>query len=347
MVGCYILDQCNCFKNVGIGTSLRRLNSRFLAVIKKTPTVSKDDFKHLPKTERGSALRKALKKNKRARQAEREKLRETLGDAAPAKEVPKTIESTREYDETMVQEDDEEVEHDEAHDEFASYFNRERTPKVLITMSPFAKKTTWKFCFELQKCIPNAEIFSRKGVPLKKVVKQAISRSYTDLIVVHEDQKKPISLEITRYIPILDGIIFCHLPEGPTAYFKINSLRFTKDIPRAGESTSHYPEVILNNFNTRLGHTTARMFACLFPHDPKFTGRRVVTFHNQRDYVFFRHHRYEFKKEGQKAALLELGPRFTLRLKWLQKGTFDTKWGEFEWVLKRHEMETSRRRFFL
>lgn len=47
--------------------------------------------------------------NKRTRQAEREKLRETLGDAAPAKEVPKTIESTREYDETMVQDDDEEV----------------------------------------------------------------------------------------------------------------------------------------------------------------------------------------------------------------------------------------------
>lgn len=32
------------------------------------------------------------------------------------------------------------VEHDEAHDEFAQYFNRETTPKVLITMSPFAKK---------------------------------------------------------------------------------------------------------------------------------------------------------------------------------------------------------------
>lgn len=44
--------------------------------------------------------------------------------------------------------------------------------------------------------------------------------------------------------------------------------------------------------------------------------------------------RYEFKKEGEKAALLELGPRMTLRLKWLQKGTFDTRLGEFEWVLK-------------
>lgn len=136
--------------------------------VKKKPTVCKDDFKDLPKTERGSALRKALKKNKRARQAEREKLREVLGDAAPEKEVPKTIESTREYDETMVQDNDDEVEHDEAHDEFAQYFNRETTPKVLITMSPFAKKTTWKFCFEMKKCIPSAEIFSRKGVPLKR-----------------------------------------------------------------------------------------------------------------------------------------------------------------------------------
>ncbi|VDM73129.1 unnamed protein product [Strongylus vulgaris] len=168
--------------------------------VKKTPTVTKDEFKHLPKTERGVALRKALKKNKRARQAEREKLRETLGDAAPPKEVPKTIESTREYDVTMVQDNDEEIEHDEAHDEFAAYFNRETTPKVLITMSPFAKKTTWKFCFELQKCIPNAEIFSRKGVPLKKVVKQSIARSYTDLIVVHEDQKKPSDIIVLRFL---------------------------------------------------------------------------------------------------------------------------------------------------
>ena len=35
------------------------------------------------------------------------------------------------------------------------------------------------------------------------------------------------------------------------------------------------------------------MLACLFPHDPNFKGRRVVTFHNQRDYIFFRHHRFD------------------------------------------------------
>lgn len=45
------------------------------------------------------------------------------------------------------------------------------------------------------------------------------------------------------------------------------------------------------------------------------------------------------------ARLQELGPRFTLKLQALQKGTFDTKAGEFEWLQKK--METARRRFFL
>ena len=59
-----------------------------------------------------------------------------------------------------------------------------------------------------------------------------------------------------------------------------------------GRATSHKPEVILNNFTTRLGHSVGRMFAALFPHHPEFRGRRVVTFHNQRDFIFVRHHRY-------------------------------------------------------
>ncbi|VDN51647.1 unnamed protein product, partial [Dracunculus medinensis] len=272
---------------------------------------------------------------KRARREARKKLLEKLGDAAPPKQQPRTIENTREYDMTMVSPDDEEVIYDEAHDEMSSYFSRITKPKVLITTSVHAKVKSFKFCCELQKCIPDAEIFTRKNIPLKKVVQQAKEKEYSDLIVVHEDRKVP------------NGIVLCHLPNGPTAYFKINSLKFRKDIKGVGESTGHHPELILNNFNTRLGHTIARMFACLFPHNPMFVGRRVVTFHNQRDYIFFRHHRYEFKKEGEKASLHELGPRFTLRLKWLQKGTFDTRYGEYEWVLKRHEMETSRRRFFL
>ncbi|VDM37800.1 unnamed protein product [Toxocara canis] len=205
------------------------------------------------KQEKGRSIRLQKAAAKRARQDARRKLRDKLGDAAPPKEQPKTIESMREYDLTMVEADDEEVN--------------------------YALQNTFKFCYELQKCIPDAEVFTRKGIALKKVVKQAKQNDYTDLIVVHEDRKMP------------NGIVLCHLPDGPTAFFKINSLKFTKNIKKKGETTGHHPEVILNNFNTRLGHTVARMFACLFPHQPMFTGRRVVTFHNQRDYIFFRHHR--------------------------------------------------------
>lgn len=57
-------------------------------------------------------------------------------------------------------------------------------------------------------------------------------------------------------------------------------------------------------------------------------------------------YRYEFKS-GEKVAIRELGPRFTLKLRSLQKGMFDSKSGEYEWVRKRHEMEDSRRKFHL
>ena len=43
-----------------------------------------------------------------------------------------------------------------------------------------------------------------------------------------------------------------------------------------------------------------RMFASLFHQDPTFKGRRVVTFHNQRDFVFFRHHRYIFEEKQRR-----------------------------------------------
>eukprot|EP00965_Chrysotila_dentata_P024726 820047-Pleurochrysis_carterae.AAC.1 len=138
------------------------------------------------------------------------------------------------------------------------------------------------------------------------------------------------------------------LPGGPTARFKLTTLVLPKRITGHGRPTAHRPELILNNFSTRLGHRLGRMLACLFPHDPQFKGRQVVTMHNQRDFVFFRHHRYVFEDTSGKGdvavRLQELGPRFTLKLKSLQLGTFDTQHGEYEWKHK-PDLDTSRRRF--
>merc|ERR1719502_313860 len=145
-----------------------------------------------------------------------------------------------------------------------------------------------------------------------------------------------------------NGLLVTHLPSGPTAFFKLSSFFPGKKIPGHGKPTSHLPEIILNNFTTRLGRRVGRFMGSFFPHDPQFKGRQVVTFHNQRDFIFVRHHRYIFdagedeaddeKKRAPRARLQELGPRFTMKLRWLQEGTFDTATGEYEWYHRRKEM---------
>ena len=290
-------------------------------------------------------LKREKKKEKRARQDERKKEAEAAeerGEEAPEKLVPKTIDSMREYDETTVggkegTEEDEEVEHDVANDEFSSYFAKTYEPKVLITCSDNPHSKTIAFMKELTRIIPNSEPKWRKNASVKKIVQQSTLKGFTDILVVNEDNRSP------------NGLIVSHLPDGPTAHFKLSNVKVTTDLKKDHRAISaHRPEVILNNFSTRLGHGVARMLASLFHYEPQFVGKRVVTFHNQRDYIFFRHHKYDFKST-EKCRLRDLGPRFTLKLRSLQKGTFDSKFGDFEWIISnhRHEMETSRRKFFL
>ncbi|XP_061682341.1 ribosome production factor 1 [Syngnathoides biaculeatus] len=280
-----------------------------------------------------------LKQEKRKKKLELKKKRKRqekiLGHKAPPKQAPKTIENQRVYDETTVDPEDEEVAFDEATDEFSAYFNGLTNPKVLITTSDRPRGRTVRFCEQLATVIPNAHVYYRRGLALKRIIPQCVARDFTYLIVINEDRKVP------------NGLVLCHLPEGPTAHFKVSSVRLRKELKRRGKDpTEHYPEVILNNFTTRLGHSIGRMLAALFPQNPQFVGRQVATFHNQRDFIFFRFHRYIFKND-KKAGIQELGPRFTLKLRSLQKGTFDSKFGEYEWVLKRHEMDACRRKFQL
>jgi len=287
-------------------------------------------------------LKREKKREKRKRQDERKKEREELGDEAPPKLVPKTLDNMREYDVTTVggktgEEEDEEVEHDIVNDEFSEYFNKSYEPKVLVTSCDNPHTRSIAFIKELTRIIPNAEPRWRKNASIKKMVKDAISKGYTDIVLVNEDNRSP------------NGLVVTHLPDGPTASFRLSNVKVTKDLRKDYHKiTAHRPEVILNNFSTRLGHGVARMLAALFHYEPQFTGKRVVTLHNQRDYIFFRHHNYTIKS-SDKVRLHELGPRFTLKLKSMQTGTFDSKSGDYEWMItdKRHDMETSRKKFFL
>lgn len=301
---------------------------------------SDSNFNHIKcKAVRYQKCQKLLKEKAKAK---KEAKKQRIQEGAP-KQVPHTIESLREKDETIItgdidDEQNEELKHDFEHDEFAAYYKHSYEPKVLITYCDNPTRKTRIFGRELTRMVPNSISLYRNRSGVKKMVKSAIARNFTDIIVVNEDQCKP------------NGMLVIHLPDGPTAHFKLSNVKITPELKRSHkEITEHRPEVILNNFTTRLGYTIGRMLGALFHYEPEFKGRRVVTFHNQRDYIFFRHHRYQFDLKNGKARLRELGPRFTLRLRSLQHGTFDSKYGTYEWLIqgRRHEMETSRRKFFL
>ncbi|CAI0470192.1 unnamed protein product [Linum tenue] len=313
--------------------------------------------------EKRSAAHAKLKHQKKLEKRKTKKAREAadkqaleLGEEPPQRSVPRTIENTREADETVCKPDDAELFVANDADEFSSILRRERAPKILITTCRFHSTRGPAFISELLTVIPNAHYYKRGTYDLKKIVEYATKEDFTTLIVVHTSRREP------------DALLVTSLPSGPTAHFKLSKLVLRKEIKNHGNPTGHVPELVLNNFTTRLGHRVGRMIQSLFPQNPDFRGRRVVTFHNQRDYIFFRHHRYIFetkeskqqdpkskkgkdaedKSTGQQviARLQECGPRFVLKLKSLQHGTFDTRGGEYEWVHK-PEMDTSRRRFFL
>lgn len=232
-----------------------------------------------------------------------------------------------------------------------------RTPscKVLITTSPKVTKATYDFCDELVGVFPDSEFVRRlrknRAFSIGNIAGWAARRGYTALVVVNEDRKVP------------NAITLVQLPAGPTAYFKLSSIELTKQIFGHARASPHHPELILNGFVTTLGHTVGRMFQTLFPPLPEFEGRQVVTLHNQRDFLFFRRHRYAFRST-EKVALQEIGPRFTLKLRWLKKGLPAPKKDEgakdgeaapeqpaekdegYEWIWKK-ELEVSRRTFFL
>ncbi|KAJ6648835.1 putative ribosome production factor 1 [Pseudolycoriella hygida] len=285
--------------------------------------------------------KKLYKKQQQQKKKEQKRARRQRKEEGGPRSTGHTIESLREKDHTTVDNledsDQEELQLELQTDEFSEYFNREITPKVLITYADNPLTKTRKFGIELARIIPNSWAKIRNRSSIKKMVKSATKENFTDVIIINENNHEP------------NGMLVIHLPNGPTAHFKLSNVKITKEIKRSHEEfTKHRPEVILTNFSTRLGLTIGRMLGSLFHHDPEFKGRRAVTFHNQRDYIFFRHHRYQFTKEGTRAKLRELGPRFTLKLRSLQEGTFDSKCGDFDWMItnKRHAME-GRRRFFL
>lgn len=272
-------------------------------------------------------LQKQKKDAKRARREGREKERKVLKTKAAMKAIPKTKERLRKPDVTIIEEpNDAEIVADEQDDEFSKFFKERKNPKILITTCEKPSFHTRQFVREALWLFPNSIFRPRKDYKIKEITQFCINRGFTDLIVIGERIKQPYTM------------IISHLPEGPTATFRISNFLAHKQLDNTAERTEHYPELIFKNFDTRLGRRIGRMLEALFPATRDYEGRAVATFHNQRDYIFLRVHRYIF--DSMKAVRIqEMGPRFTLRLTSLQSGTFDTKFGEYEWFRKKEHDE--------
>jgi U3 small nucleolar ribonucleoprotein protein IMP4 len=62
--------------------------------------------------------------------------------------------------------------------------------------------------------LPGATRLNRGGTVVADLVASARAHDFTDLLVLHEHRGQP------------DGLVVCHLPFGPTAYFGVyNAVR--------------------------------------------------------------------------------------------------------------------------
>ncbi|XP_023342415.1 U3 small nucleolar ribonucleoprotein protein IMP4 [Eurytemora carolleeae] len=173
-------------------------------------------------------------------------------------------------------------------------------PKIMITTSRDPSAKLKQFAKEVRLLFPGSQRLNRGSYEFNQLMDACRANNVTDFLVVHEHRGVP------------DGLIVCHLPHGPTAYFTISDIVMRHDIPDIGTMSEAYPHLIFHNFKSRLGERTMSILKYLFP-VPKEESRRVVTFANHDDFISFRHHTYKKTERGKDVELAEVGPRFQLR----------------------------------
>ena len=219
-------------------------------------SITPSDIRNKQKRQEIALMKKiAERRNAKVESLKKKKVREEFGEEAMPKGVTKTIESMRKTDETLVKDaDDDEILGEQNIDEFSSYFNNETTPRILMTTNRRPRGKIFDFLKEIKAAIPGVEYYERKNYMIKKVIEEAKERGFTDLMLFYEKAGK------------VNSLIVSHLPDGPTATFRVSGIRLRMDIKGHGAAPgSTNPELIMNQFDTMLGHRIGRMLAALFP----------------------------------------------------------------------------------
>ena len=199
----------------------------------------------------------------------------------------------------------------------------EEDPRVFLTTSRNPSTRLVAFAKELKLVFPGAVRVNRGAQVVGEMVEGCRSSGFTDIVIVHEHRGEP------------DGLVVCHLPFGPTAYFGLMNCVARHDIrdTALGTVSEAFPLLVLDGFSSSLGGRVANILKYLFP-VPKEESTRVITLANQQDFISFRHHVFEKPRGAKSVVLKEVGPRFELRLFQIKLGTMDQAEAEVEWALR-------------
>ncbi|CAE8638342.1 unnamed protein product [Polarella glacialis] len=206
-----------------------------------------------------------------------------------------------------------------------------KDPKVLLTTSRDPSTRLGQFLKEMRMLFPGAQRMNRGAYIVKDLMQLARTHEMTDVVIVHEHRGEP------------DGLVICHLPFGPTAYFGLSNVVLRHDLAEKPPTMSEAnPHLLFHGFSAKMGVRVKTILQALFP-PAKVAGDRVMTFANKHDTIHFRHHTFDRPKgpggDGHKSKagevkLTENGPRFVMRLFRIELGAIDMKDVQVEWVLR-------------
>ncbi|CRG99429.1 nucleolar preribosomal assembly protein, putative [Plasmodium relictum] len=251
------------------------------------------------------------------------------------KKIPKTIERLSIFDENKINYENEKFLLNENYiDEFSDYFKNKREPNIIITSIKRPSKYTILFMKELSLTFPHIFYEPRLNHSIEFLIENSIKNKFSTFILIEEGiDKHPKNIFIST------------LPNGPTSKFSIRNIFYAHNNKTQVEITTLPPEVYITNFNTFIGERIKRQLHTLVPFNPEYKAQKVVVFYNQRDFIFFRHFKYNFQ-DKKKCNLSEIGPGFTLQLLNLKDGLINDKEKMYEFLL-RPDMKVNRKKMYL
>jgi len=206
-----------------------------------------------------------------------------------------------------------------------------KDPQVLVTTSRDPSTRLTQFLKELRLIFPGSQRMNRGAYVVKDLMELARTHEMTDVVIVHEHRGEP------------DGLVICHLPYGPTAYFGLSNVVTRHDLPEKPPKLSEAnPHLVFHGFTAKTGRRVKTILQALFP-PSKALNDRVMSFVNHRDVIHFRHHNFarpkgpggeDHRSKASDVKLEECGPRFSMRLFRIELGAIDMKDVEVEWVLR-------------